>query len=173
MPLPDPLPPQFRATLRARITALIAHGIVEDGRQRVEVDGLEVAVAVDGDRLRLVSFPDLEVEVATAIGAVRAVVSVEGEPQGAFDPVTGHAALEADLHLDAKHLLARDSDARVSLTTDGALDEPGLEAEGDPLDAGDDVVRLVGTGALEGGSLDGGTLWLVVDGRVESVEPAG
>ena len=175
MSVPDPLPPRFTATLRARLSALFVHSILKGGRQLVEAPGadddpLEVRVAVDGETLRLESFPELEDAVGTMIGKVRAAVRVVGEPEGAFHPASGRAEIEVPVHIATKHLLARDSTARLSLATDGAVDEPELQAEGDPLDAGDEVVRLVGRGTFEGGSLDGGTLWLVMDAEVADLD---
>lgn len=177
MPIPDPLPPQFTATLRARVRALIEHSILDGGRQTVEepaAGGEPLVVRVEVDReagtLRLLEFPPVEDEVGTAIGTVRALVTVGGQPEGAYDGETGHARLDVPVDVDPKSMLARDSAARVALSTEGAVDQPELQATGDPLDAGDSVVRLVGHGTFTGGSLDGGTLWLVVDCEVESVE---
>lgn len=176
MTVPDPLPPRFTASLRGRIRALLAHSILEGGRQSVAApaeDGAPLSVRVEVDQeagtLRLLSFPEIEDEVGTAIGDVRAVVSVEGEPAGSYDAPSGHAEVEVPLRFDAKSMFARDSSVRVTLRTDGAVDQPGLQATGDPFEAGDPAVRLVGHGTFEGGSLDGGTLWLVVDGEVEAV----
>lgn len=177
MPVPAPLPDRFSATLRVRLRALFEHSVLDGGRQRVEAppagaDALEVRVAVDGDTLRLLSFPEIEDTVDTAIGRIGAVVSVEGEPEGAFDTETGRIEIAVPIHLDAQHLLASDSDARLAMTTDGAVDQPELSAEGEPFDAGDPVVRLVGSGTFQDGSLDGGTMWLALDAEIVAVEEA-
>lgn len=177
MPLPDPLPPQFTATIQARVRALLTHSILDGDRQSVEApsaDAAHLTVRVEVDReagtLRLVQFPEVEDEVETAIGSVRAVVTVDGRPEGTYDAETGHVRLEVPVEVDPKSMLASDSAARVVLSSDGAIDQPGLKATGDPFNEGDAVVRLVGQGTFEGGSLDGGTLWLVVEGEVASVD---
>lgn len=176
MPIPNPLPPRFTATLQASVRAVIAHPILDGDRQLVEAphegeDRLTVRAAVDREAgtLRIVTFPELSDKVDTAIGRVRAVVNVEGEPEGTFADDTGHVRLDAPVHVNPKSLLARDSDVTVALATDGAVRQPELEAEGDPFDDGDKIVRLVGEGTFEGGSLDGGTMWLVIDCEVVDV----
>ena len=175
MPLPNPLPPRFEATLRGRVRAVIEHSILDGDRQSFEAPrGGDLTIRAEVDReagtLQITEFPPVEDEVDTAIGTVRAVVTVEGRPEGTFADATGHVAVEAPVHVEPKSLLARDSDATVTLRTDGALGQPDLEAEGDPLDDGDATVRLVGEGTFRGGSLDGGTMWLVIDCEVASVE---
>ena len=174
MPLPDPLPARAAATLDATVRALIVHDVLKGGRHVMEVPSGAVRVTVDREAgtLRLDAFPEIEDEVQTAIGSVRAVVSVEGTPEGTYDDATGHVEIEVPLHLDAKSFLARDSDAVLTLDSRGRLDEPGLSATGDPFDAGDPTVRLVGRGTFEGGSLDGGALWLVLDATVSDVAEA-
>ena len=177
MPLPDPLPPRFVATLHARVSALFAHGILRGGRQLVEKPsdgGPPLVLRIEGDvgagTLRLVAFPEVEDAVGTLIGKVRAAVQVGGQPEGSFDAATGRVEIDVPIHLDTRHLLARDSDAVLTLSTHVAVDQPELSAEGDPFHGGDPVVRLVGTGTFEGGSLAGGTLWLVLDAEVQDVE---
>ena len=171
MPLPDPLPARAAATLDATVRALIVHDVLDGGRHVMEVPAGAVRVTVDREAgtLRLDAFPEIEDEVQTAIGSVRAVVSVEGMPEGTYDDATGHVEIEVPLHLDAKSVLARDSDAVVTLGSRDTVNEPGLSAAGDPFDAGDPTVRLVGRGTFEGGSLDGGALWLVLDATVSDV----
>ena len=177
VPLPDPLPARAAATLDATVRALIVHDLLKGGRHILEepAEGaLTVRVTVDrgAGTLRLDAFPEIEDEVQTAIGSVRAVVSVEGTPEGTYDDATGHVEIEVPLHLDAKSFLARDSGAVLTLDSRDTVDEPGLSATGDPFDAGDPTVRLVGRGTFEGGSLDGGALWLVLDATVSDVADA-
>ena len=178
MLVPSPLPAHATVTLDARVHAVIAHGVLDGDRHRLDApegDGaLTVRVTVDREAgtLRLDAFPEIEDTVETAIGGVRAVVSVVGTPEGTYDDATGHVDIEVPLHLDAKGFLARDSDVVVSLSSRGAVDEPDLAGTGDPFDAGDPVVRLVGSGTFDGGSLDGGALWLVLDATVADVQAA-
>lgn len=178
MPVPSPLPARAAATLDARVHALIVHGVLDGGRHRLDAPGgdgaLAVRVTVDrgAGTLRLDAFPEIEDRVATAIGGVRAVVSVVGTPEGSYDDATGHVDVDVPLHLDAKGFLARDSDVVVSLSSRGSVDEGGLAGAGDPFDAGDPTVRLVGSGTFDGGSLDGGSLWLVLDATVVDVADA-
>ena len=179
MPIPNPLPPRFTATLHASVRAVLAHPILDGGRQSVEEpdagdDPLVVRVAVDraAGTVRIVAFPAAEDRVATAIGRVRAVVTVEGQPEGTFHDATGHVEVEAPVHVEPKSLLARDSDVLVSLATTGRIDQPDFAVEGDPLDDGDTTVRLVGSGTFQGGSLDGGTMWLAIDCEIVQVEAA-
>ena len=176
MPLPNPLPPRFEATLHGRVRAVIAHSILDGDRQSFSAppDGDRLTIRAEVDReagtIRITEFPEVEDAVDTAIGSVRAVVTVEGEPEGTFADETGHVEVEAPIHVEPKSFLASDSDAVIALRTDGALDQPDLDAQGDPLDDGDATVRLVGTCTFKGGSLDGGTMWLAVDCEVASVE---
>lgn len=176
MPLPDPLPPRFEATLHGRVRAAIEHSVLDGDRQTFTAppDGEHLTIRAEVDReagtLRITRFPPVEDRVDTAIGSVRAVVTVEGEPEGTFADATGHVSVEAPVHVEPKSLLASDSDLTVTLRTDGALDQPDLEAQGDPLDDGDRTVRLVGQGTFRGGSLDGGTMWIAVDCELVSVE---
>ena len=179
MPVPSPLPARAAASLDARVHALIVHDVVDGGRHRLDApdgDGaLAVRVTVDrgAGTLRLDAFPEIEDRVETAIGGVRAVVAVAGTPEGSYDDATGHVEIDVPLHLDAKSVFAGDSDVVVSLTSRGAVDEADLAGTGDPFDAGDPTVRLVGSGTFEGGSLDGGALWLVLDATVVDVADAG
>lgn len=176
MPLPDPLPSRFTATLHGRVRAVIAHSILDDDRQRFEApqDGgyLEIRAEVDREAgtLRITEFPPVEDRVGTAIGEVRAVVTVEGEPEGTYGGDDGHVRLDAPVHVEPKSMLASDSDVTVTLSTDGSVRQPDLEADGDPVDDGDATVRLVGEGTFRGGSLDGGTMWLSIDCEIASVE---
>lgn len=170
--LPDPLPARAKATLDAKVQALIVHDVLDGGRHLLEADGLSVEVVVDrsSGTLTLASFPEIEDEVGTAIGDVRAVVSVEGEPEGEYDDDGGHIRIEVPLRLDAKSVFARDSDLALTLSSEGSVDQDGLSGEGDPFEAGDPTVRLVGDGVLDGGSLDGARVWLVLEGTVAEVE---
>lgn len=175
MSLPDPLPARATATLDAAVRAVIAHDLLDGGRHTLEANGLSVRVRVDREAgsLTLDSFPDIDDDVDTAIGRVRAVVSVEGQPEGHYDGATGHVSIAVPLHLDAKSLFARDSDLRLPLSSDRTLDRDGLSATGDPFDAGDPTVRLVGEGTLDGGSLDGASVSLILSGTVTDVEALG
>ena len=177
--LPDPLPPRFTATLDARVRALFVHPILRGGRQLVEAPAegaaplaLDVAVDTEAGTIRLTRFPELSDAVATAIGRVSASVRVVGEPEGAFAD-DGAVRIAVPLRLRTRHLLARGGDVELALSTDGALTEPELSAEGDAFDAGDPLAVLVGEGTFAGGSLKGGTLFLALHAEVQSVEVEG
>jgi hypothetical protein len=146
--------------------------MLDGGRAAVEQDGVSFSARVDvaAGTVHVVGFPEIEAEVETAIGTIRTAVTVEGEPEGAYDAVTGHVDVEASLTFDPSSLLARTSRVAVRLHTDGKLSDP--KAAGNPLDAGDARVVLVGEGVFRGGSLDGGRLGLVLTCRVEGVEEA-
>lgn len=173
MPLPATLPARSTVTLDARVRARIVHDLLDEGHHLLDVpDALTLRVTIDREAgtLRLDAFPHVEDEVETAIGSVGAVVTVEGQPEGSYDDATGHVEIDVPLHLDAQSLLARDSSAVLTLGSRGSVDEPGLSATGAPFDGSDSGVCLVGQGTFEGGSLDGGTLWLVLDATVADVE---
>ena len=121
MLVPDPLPARATATLDATVRALIVHDVLDGGRHVLEASGLTVRATVDrgAGTLRLDAFPDVEDEVETAVGSVRAVVSIRGTPEGTYDDATGHIEIEVPLHLDAKSFLARDSDAVLTLSSRG------------------------------------------------------
>lgn len=177
MPLPNPLPPQFTARLAVTVRAVIEHPILKGGRQSVGAPAegaLDARAEVDrgAGTLRITSFPDVSDRVATKIGRVRAVVGLGGQPGGSFHHETGHVSVETTLDVRPKSLLASDSAVTMVLSSNAAVDADGLAAQGDPLNDGDDRLRLVGKGRFEGGTLSGGTMWLVLDCRVESVEPA-
>ena len=140
--------------------------MLDDGRVEVEQASVAFKAHVDAGTVRVVGFPEIEGEVGTAVGRVRAVVSVEGEPE--HDAGTGHARVAADLAFAPDSFLARTSRVAVTLQTDARLADP--RAAGDPLDAGNARVVLVGEGTFGGGSLDGGRLALVLDCRIEHVE---
>ena len=142
--------------------------MLDDGRVEVEQASVAFKAHVDAGTVRVVGFPEIEGEVGTAVGRVRAVVSVVGEPEGTHDAGTGHARVAADLAFDPDSFLARTSRVAVTLQTGARLADP--EATGDPLDAGNARVVLVGEGTFDGGSLDGGRLALVLDARIERVE---
>jgi len=167
-PLPDPLPASFTATLVATVHCTVEHGLLDDGRAEVEESGVAFRAHVDGGTVRVVGFPEIEAEVGTSLGQVRCVVSVDGEPEGDYDAATGHAHVSAELSFDPKSLFASTSRVAVRLESEARLADP--KATGDPLDAGDDRVTLVGEGTFDGGSLDGGRLGLVLDCRIEAVE---
>lgn len=168
MPLPDPLPARFTASLVATVRCTVEHAMLDDGRADVEQSGLAFETHVDGATVRVTGFPEIEAHVATAIGRVRATVTVDGTPRGTYDAATGHVDAEARLAFDPDSFLARTSRVALRLATDARLAKP--TAAGNPLDAGDDRVVLVGEGTFEGGSLDGGRLGLVLDCRIERVE---
>ena len=177
MPLPDPLPPSFTAALAVTVRAVIEHPVLKGGRQSVgaPADGaLDAAAEVDrgAGTVRITAFPAVSDRVATKLGRITAAVELRGQPGGAFDDATGHVSVETTLDVRPKSLLARDSAVTMTLASDATLDAPGLAAQGDPLDDGDDRLRLVGHGRFEGGTLAGGTMWLVLDCTVESVEAA-
>lgn len=142
--------------------------MLDDGRADVEQARVTFEAHVDDGAVRVVGFPEIEAEVATAIGSVRAVVTVEGEPEGTHDPETGHARIAAALEFNPDSFLARTSRVAVTLQTDAHLTDP--KAAGNPLDSGDARMVLVGEGTFDGGSLDGGRLALVLDARIASVE---
>ena len=162
MTLPDPLPPRFRVALAASVRCTVEHSILDDGRAVVVQDDVAFEAHVADGRVRVAGFPEIEGEVGTTIGRVSAVVRLAGEPEGAHDAETGHASVAADLEFDPDSFLARTSRVAVQLQTDARLGETA----GNPLDAGDGRVVLVGEGTFEGGSLDGGRLGLVLDARV-------
>ena len=166
--LPDPLPASFTAHLVATVRCTVEHAMLDDGRAEVEQTDVAFEAHVDAGTVRVVGFPEVEAEVGTAIGRIRAVVTVDGEPEGAHDAETGHAHVAADLAFDPDSFLARTSRVTVTLQTNARLADP--EAAGDPLDAGNARVVLVGEGTFDGGSLDGGRLGLVLDCRIERVE---
>ena len=177
MPLPDPLPPSFSAALAVTVRAVIEHPILKGGRQSVDAPAqgtLDARAEVDrrAGTLQITAFPPVSDRVATKLGRVRAVVELGGQPAGTFDDATGHVSFETTLDVRPKSLLASDSTVTMVLSSDAALDVEGLAAKGDPLDDGDDRLRLVGHGRFEGGTLAGGSLWLVLDAHVVSVEPA-
>ena len=164
----DPLPARFAAALTATVRCTVEHALLDDGRAEVEETGVAFHAHVDGETLRVVGFPEIEAEVGTALGRVRCVVSVRGEPAGDYDAATGHATVDAELSFDPKSLFASTSRVAVTLNTEARLADP--KAAGNPLDAGDARVVLVGEGTFRGGSLDGGRLGLVLDCRIEAVE---
>ena len=175
MPLPDPLPPSFAATLAVTVRAAIEHPVLKGGRQLVDAPAegaLEARAEVDrqAGTLRITAFPDVSDRVATKLGRIKAAVEMRGQPDGSFNHETGHVSVETTLDVRPKSLLARDSVVTMTLSSDAAVDTDGLAAQGDPLDDGDDRLRLVGSGRFTGGTLAGGTMWLVLDAVVESVE---
>lgn len=171
MPLPDPLPARFVAHLTATVRCTVEHAMLDDGRADVTESAVAFEAHVDGDTVRVVGFPDIEGTVGTVIGSVDATVRVEGEPEGTYEVGTGHAAVDAALEFDPDSFLARTSRVSLRLESNARLADP--EAMGDPLDAGDDRVVLVGEGTFEGGSLDGGRLALVIDCHIDRITPGG
>ena len=166
--LPDPLPPRFTAALVATVRCTVEHALLDDGRAEVEEAGVAFEAHVDGAAVRVAGFPEIEATVGTTIGQVRCAVTVDGELEGDYDAATGHASVNAELSFSPKSLFASTSRVAVRLETKARLADP--KAKGDPLDAGDDRVTLVGEGTFSGGSLDGGHLGLVLDCRIKAVE---
>ena len=168
--IPDPLPARFTASLVATVRCTVEHALLADGRAEVEEEGVafEAHVDTEAGTVRVVGFPEIEAEVGTAIGRITTAVRVEGEPEGTYDAETGRVEVEAVLTFDPSSLLARSSDVSVTLRSDARLADP--KATGDPLEADDTRVVLVGEGLFEGGSVDGGRLGLVLDCRVAAVE---
>ena len=162
MDLPYPLPASFVVSLTATVRCAVTHALLDDGRAEVVQEDVAFEAHVDDGRVRVVAFPDITGEVETAIGRVKTTVRLDGEPKGSHDAVTGHATVEALLEFDPASFLARTSRVSVRLSTDAHLDGEA----GDPLDAGDSRVVLVGEGTFEGGSVDGGHLGLVLDAHV-------
>ncbi len=174
--MPADLPPQFSARLDADVYALLEHGILDGDRQLVrEPDAgdppLHFRAALDRDAgtVRLLDFPPVTDDVDTDLGNVSATVSIDGDPEGTYDGGTGHVAIDVELTVDPKHLLARTSRVRLTLSSDAAIREAELEADGDPLTLDDGSVTLVGRGTFEGGTLDGGTLWLAIACAIDDV----
>jgi hypothetical protein len=178
VPLPDPLPARFEAVLHGRVRAVIAHSLLDGGRQTFEApsggEPLAIRAAVDREAgtLRITEFPAVGDEVDTAVGSVHAVVTVEGEPAGRYHGDDGHVEIDAPIHVEPDSFLASDSDATLALSTSGAVRQPDLDAHGDPVDDGDATVRLVGEGTFRGGSLDGGTMWIAIDCTIDAIEEA-
>ena len=170
--LPNPLPPRFTARLAVSVRSVIKHPVLKGGRQQVDAGPLQARARVDrqAGTLTITEFPEVSDRVATRLGKIKASVELVGQPQGTFDDATGHVSVESELHIAPKSMLARDSDVTMTLASDDRVKTPEVSAEGDPLDDGDDVVRLVGEGTFRGGTLAGGTFWLVLDCTVESVE---
>ncbi len=170
------LPPQFSARLDADVYALLAHSILTGDRQLVrEPDAgdppLHFRAALDRDAgtVRLLDFPPVTDEVGTALGHVTATVTIQGDPEGAFDSETGHVRIEVELTIDPKHLLARTSRVRLALSSEATIRQAELEADGVPLTLSDGTVTLVGQGTFEGGTLDGGTFWLAIACAIDDV----
>ncbi len=166
--LPDPIPTRFVAHLVASVRCTVEHSLLDDDRADVVETDVAFEAHVDGATVRVVGFPEIEGDVETAIGRVRATVRIDGEPEGRYDAATGHAAVDAALAFDPDSFLASTSRVTLLLATDARLADP--KATGDPLDAGDDRVVLVGDGTFDGGSIDGGRLGLAITCRIERVE---
>ncbi len=172
MALPSPRPAQFGASLSVSVRAVIAHPILRGGRQRVDAGPLRARAEVDrqAGTLRIVEFPTVSDRVATMIGKVSASVEIQGQPAGSFDDSTGHVSVETELHIAPQTMLARDSDVTMVLSSTGRVETPEVTSDGDPLDDGDETLRLVGQGTFRGGTLSGGTFWLVLDCTVDEID---
>ena len=172
MRLPDPLPPRFTAGLVATIGCRVEHGLLRGDAAVVEEPDLhfDAEVDVEAGTVRVVGFPEVRDTVATALGDVTTTVSVDGDPEGHYAAATGHVDVDARLTFKPKHLLARRSRVEVRLHTDGAVDAEGVSAAGDPLHADDGHLVLVGEGTFEGGSLDGGRLWLSIRATLDRID---
>lgn len=176
--MPADLPARFRATLDADVYALLAHRILDgDNRHLVheprEGDLLLVFHAeVDrgAETVRLVDFPPVTDHVGTDLGEVSATVTVEGNPEGFFHPTTGEVEIDVTLRFDPDHLLARASRVTLALRSDIRIEQPELDATGVPFSDEEGALTLVGHGTFEGGTLDGGDLWLAIACAVEEIE---
>lgn len=175
--MPSTLPAQFRAALDADVYALLAHRILDgDNRHLVqepdEGDPLllfHAEVDRDAGTVRLVDFPAVTDHVGTDLGDVEATVTVEGDPEGHFHPSTGHIEIEVTLTFDPKHMLARTSRVTLVLRSDAQIEQPELDATGVPFTDADRSLTLVGHGTFEGGTLDGGDLWLAIACAVDDI----
>ena len=167
MPLPDPLPSRFTASLVATVHCTVEHSLLDGDRAEVEQPDVAFEAHVEDGSVRVVGFPEIEAEVETAISRIRTTVSVEGTPAGTHDAATGHVEAEATLSFDPSSFLASTSRVQVRLSSDDRIKDP--KATGDALDGGDDRVVLVGEGTFEGGSLDGGRLGLVLECRIDAL----
>lgn len=178
--MPANLPPQFRTTLDADVYALLAHRILDgDNRHLVhepkEGEDLLVfhaEVDRDAETVRLIDFPAVTDHVGTDLGEVTANVTVEGDPEGFFHPTTGEVEIEVTLKFDPKHMLARTSRVTLMLRSDATIEQEELDATGVPFTSEDGTLTLVGHGTFEGGTLDGGDLWLAIACAVEDITEA-
>ncbi len=174
--MPTDLPSQFSARLDADVYALLVHPILDGDRQLVREpdegdDPLLFRAALDREAgtVRLLDFPPVTDHVGTALGEVAATVTIEGDPTGDYDRNTGHVHIEVALTFAPKHLLARKSRVKLALSSEATIREPELEADGDPFTLDDGTLILVGHGTFEGGSLDGGDLWLAISCAIDDV----
>ena len=175
--MPANLPAQFRATLDADVYALLAHRILDgDNRHLVhepkegeELLVFHAEVDRDAETVRLVDFPAVTDHVGTDLGEVTATVTVGGDPEGYFHPTTGEVEIEVTLKFDPKHMLARTSRVTLMLRSDATIDQEELDATGVPFTDADRALTLVGHGRFEGGTLDGGDLWLAIACAVDDI----
>ena len=175
--MPPDLPSQFSARLDADVYALLAHRILDgDNRHLVhepkEGEGLIVfhaEVDRDAETVHLLDFPPVTDHVGTDLGDVKATVTVEGDPGGYFHPTTGHVEIDVTLTFEPRHMLARTSRVTVPLRTEARLEQPELDATGAPFSSSDGTLTLVGRGTFEGGTLDGGSLWLAIACLIEDI----
>lgn len=178
--MPTDLPDHVSARLDADVYALLHHAILDgDNRHLVQkpTDGGEpVLFRATLDRkagtVRLLDFPPITDRVGTDLGKVTATVSVEGEPEGRYDSETGHVEVEVLLTFDPDHVLARTSRVTVVLSSSGRIEQPELEAAGEPLLWEDGSLTLTGHGTFEEGTLDGGTIWLAIACAIDDVTEA-
>ena len=175
--MPADLPAQFSARLDADVYALLAHAILDgDNRHLVHEpsdggDPIRFRATLDRDAgtVRLLDFPPVTDRVGTDLGEVEATVTIEGDPEGHFDAATGHVEIEIALAFDPKHLLARTSRVTLTLSSDAQIDQAELDATGDPLALDAGTLTLVGHGTFDGGTLDGGDLWLAIACAIDDV----
>ncbi len=171
------LPTRFSAHLDADVYALLAHRILDgDNRHLVHEpsegqDPILFRASLDRDAgtVYLLDFPPVTDHVGTDLGEVSATVTIEGDPEGTFDPETGHVEIEVDLTFNPKHVLARKSRVTLALSSDARIDQPELDATGAPLTLDDGTLTLVGEGTFVGGSLNGGSLWLAIACVIDDV----
>jgi hypothetical protein len=175
--VPLDLPARFRATLDADVYALLAHRILDgDNRHLVhepkEGEDLIVfhaEVDREAETVHLIDFPPVTDHVGTDLGEIEATVSVEGDPGGYFHPTTGHVEIDVTLKFAPRHMLARTSRVTVSLRSDERLEQPELDATGVPFTSADRSLTLVGHGTFEGGTLNGGSIWLAIACYIEDI----
>jgi hypothetical protein len=175
--VPAHLPPRFRAALDADVYALLAHRILDgDDRHLVHEpkDGealilFHAEVDRDAETVRLIDFPPVTDHVGTDLGEIEATVTVEGNPEGFFHPTTGEVEIDVTLTFKPRHVLARTSRVTLALRSDARIDQAELDATGVPFTDADRSLTLVGHGTFEGGTLDGGDLWLAIACAVEDI----
>jgi hypothetical protein len=169
-------PAQITASLDARVHCILAHVILEGDRAYVdepdpEDDAIHFSAELDREKgeAKLVDFPPIKDAVRTDLGRIKAEVRVEKAETGTYDAETGHVTVAVRLAFDPDHFLARTSEVELTLSSDAAWDEPEYHAVGKPLTLEDGTIVLVGEGTFDGGSLDGGKLYLAIECEVMEI----